>query len=134
MSSSKSPTERCMFHLVKEKWTQFLIGLRSCCKFTPAGRATFLVFCVFMSSCIYVPGKSALSGEHPLIHTLAAAAAPTDVDVFKTPFAATLERNQRHTYFFSSLALGLDPRYATFRHYPSPLVIPFVSGLAYSCT
>ena len=30
--------------------------------------------------------------------------------------------------FFSSHALGLDPRYATFRHYPSPLVIPFMDG------
>ena len=30
--------------------------------------------------------------------------------------------------FFSSHALGLDPQYATFRHYPSPLVIPFMDG------
>ena len=117
-----------MFHLVKEKWTQFLIGLRSCCKFTPAGRATFFVFCVFMSSCIHVPGKSALSGEHPLIHTLAAAAAPTDVDVFKTPLLPHLCATSAIHIFFSSHALGLDPRYATFKHYPSPLVIPFMNG------
>ena len=58
-----------------------------------------------MTSCIHVPGKSALSGEHPFIYTLAAA--PTDVDVFKTPFAATLVRNQRHTYFFHHMHLVL---------------------------
>ena len=31
-------------------------------------------------------------------------------------------------HIFSSHALGLDQRYATFRHYPSPLVIPFMDG------
>ena len=118
-----------MFHLVKEKWTQFLIGLRSCCKFTPAGRATFLVFCVFyviMHSC---SGQISLYGEHPLIHTLAAAAAaPTDVDVFQDTFCCHTYAQPAPYIFFSSHALGLDPQYATLRHYPSPLVIPFMDG------
>ena len=53
---------------------------------------------------------------------------PPTSTFFKTPFAATLVRNLRHTFFFSSHALGLDPQYATLRHYPSPLVIPFMDG------
>ena len=79
-----------------------------------------------MSSCIHVPGKSALYGEHPLIHT--SAAAPTDVDVFQDTFCCHNCAQPAPYKFFSSHALGLDPQYAPFRHYPSPLVIPFMDG------
>ena len=51
-----------------------------------------LCFYVIMHSCSM---QIALSGEHPLIHTFAAAA-PYDVDFFKKPFAARFESNQRH--------------------------------------
>ena len=84
-----------------------------------------LCFYGIMHSC---SGQISLYGEHPLIQTSAAAAAPTDVDVFQDTFCCHTCAQPVPYIFFSSHALGLDPRYASFRHYPSRLVIPFMDG------
>ena len=103
--------------------------MRSCCKFTPAGRATFLVFCVFLSSCIHV---QALYGEQPLIH----------MQQQQHPLTSTFSRNLLLPHlsatsalhiFFLSRALGFDPLYAIFRHYPPPLVALLIDGLDKPC-
>ena len=59
-----------------------------------------------MSSCIHVLSKLALFGKHPLMYTFAAA--PYDVDVLNKPFAAILERNQRHFFHHMHLVLTRD--------------------------
>ena len=90
----------------------------------PGYLSRVLCFYVIMHSC---SGQISLYGEHPLIHTLAAAA-PTDVYVFQDTFCCHTCAQPAPYIFFSSHAIGLDPQYATLRHYPSPLVIPFMDG------